>query len=250
MAASSKPIPDDLLRAYVQARAAEAVGDEGRAAELFSRLASADPADPTIAQRALGGAIAAGNAPLALRIARALPAKQRGLNARLLLVADDLKERRTADALAILETPGQAPDLAFFGPLVRAWDQASRGDAAAVATINQIPVAGPLGPFVPEQRALIFAALHQLDQAEPLARQAIAGAGGRENRVRLEMAEAFRAAGDRQRALAMLPPTGRGMVAARARIAANQTLGRRDRHAGIGLRRGPPRSRDRAQPRR
>jgi len=211
----------------VQARAAEAVGDEARAAQLFAGLATADPADPTIAQRALGGAIAAGNAPLALRIARGLPAKQLGLDARLLLVADDLRAQRVAPALAALETPGQSPDLAFLGPLVRAWDQVTRGDFAALATIGQIPVNGPLGPFVPEQRALILAALHQTAEAEPFARRAIAGAGGRETRVRLEIAEAFRAAGDRPRALAMLEGQGRGLAVARSRIAANQTLGRR-----------------------
>ncbi|MDP9086333.1 MAG: hypothetical protein M3N02_06165 [Pseudomonadota bacterium] len=220
-------MPDDLLRTYVQARAAEAIGDEARAAQLFAGLASADPADPTIAQRALEGSIAAGDASLALRIARALPPKQLGLNARLLLVADDLRNQRITPALASLEAPGQSPDLAFMAPLVRAWDQVMRKDPAALATIGQIPLNGPLGPFVPEQRALILAGLHQSADAEPFARRAIAGAGGRENRVRLEMAEAFRAAGDKPRALAMLDGQGRGLAVARARIAANQTLGRR-----------------------
>jgi len=216
-----------MLRTYVQARAAEAVGDEARAARLFAGLATQDPADPTIAQRALEGAIAAGNAPLALNIAHGLPARQRGLNARLLLVADDLRAGRIAPALAALETPGQSPDLAFMGPLVRAWAQVMRNDPAALATIAQVAVNGPLGPFVPEQRALILAGLRQTAEAEPFARRAIAGAGGRETRVRLELAEAFRAAGDRPRALAMLEGQGRGLAVARARIAANQTLGRR-----------------------
>ena len=226
-AAVRRPPGDDLLRTYVQARAAEAVGDEARAAQLFAGLAAADPADPTIAQRALDGAIAAGNFPLALKVARGLPAKELSLDARLLLVADDLRAGRVTLALASLETPGQTPDLSFMGPLVRAWDQVMRGDAGAVTTIGLIPANGPLGAFVPEQRALILAALNRSAEAEPFARRAVASAGGRETRVRLELAEAFRAAGDRPRALVMLEGQGRGLAVARARIAAGQSIGRR-----------------------
>ncbi len=226
-APSARPAPDDLLRTYVQARGAEAVGDQGRAATLFAGLAAQDPADPTIAQRALEGAIAAGNFSLALRLVRAMPAKGLALAERLLLVADDLRANRLTPALAALETPGQSPDLGFMGPLIRAWDQAQRHDPAAIATIGQIPVTGPLGAFVPEQRALILLALRRADEAEPLARRAIASAGGRETRVRLEMAEAFRVAGDSPRALAMLDAPGRGLAVARARIAARQSLGTR-----------------------
>ena len=142
-------------------------------------------------------------------------------------MADDLQAQRITPALAMLETPGQSPDLAFLGPLVRAWDQVMRADPAALATIGQIPIDGPLGPFVPEQRALILAGLHRTAEAEPFARRAIGGAGGRETRVRLELAEAFRAAGDRARALAMLEGQGRGLALGRRRIAANQPLGRR-----------------------
>ena len=227
MAAVRRPPGDDLLRTYVQARAAEAVGDEARAAQLFAGLAAADPADPTIAQRALDGAIAAGNFPLALKVARGLPAKELSLDARLLLVADDLRAGRVTPALASLETPGQTPDLSFMGPLVRAWDQVMRGDAGAVTTIGLIPANGPLGAFVPEQRALILAALNRSAEAEPFARRAVASAGGRETRVRLELAEAFRAAGDRPRALVMLEGQGRGLAVARGRIAAGQSIGRR-----------------------
>jgi tetratricopeptide (TPR) repeat protein len=156
-----------------------------------------------------------------------MPAKDLPLAERLLLVADDLRANRLAAALAALETPGRSPDLAFVGPLLRAWDQAGRNDPAAIATIGQISTTGPLGAFVPEQRALILLALRRGEEAEPLARRAIASAGGRETRVRLEMAEAYRAAGDNARALAMLDAPGRGLTVARARIAAGQSLGQR-----------------------
>ena len=191
---------------------------------MFASLAAADP---TIAQRALESAIAAGNMPLALQLARALAAKALPIDARLLLVADDLRANRLALALAGLEAPGLTPDLSFLGPLLRGWAEAQRGDPAAIATIGLIPANGPLGLFLPEQRALILATLRRTEEAEPLARRAIAGAGGRETQVRLEMAEAFRTAGDRARATIMLEGSGRSLAMARKRLASNDRIGRR-----------------------
>ena len=224
-AAPSRPAPDDLLRTYVAARTAEAVGDEARAAQLFAGLAAQDPANRTIAQRALEGAIAAGNMPLALRLARGLKPAELEIDARLLLVADDLRAGRTDYAMTRLRTPGAGPDLGFLAPLIQAWDQASRGDAAALATFAQIPSRGPIANFLPEQGALLLAQLRRTAEAEPLAQRAIASAGGREPRVRTELAEAFRAAGDRVRAAAMLDGQGRSLAMARARLARGEQLG-------------------------
>ena len=200
------------------------MGDEGKAAQLFASLVAVSPSDPTIVQRALDGAIAAGNFDLALKLARTVKPTDLPINARLLLVAQDLRARRTAEGLKRLHAAGATPDLGFLAPVIQAWDQAERGDAASLETIAQVPVAGPLGPFMAEQRALILAKLRRTSEAEPYARRAIATSGGREERVRLEMAEAFRAAGDRPRALAMLQGQGRSLSAARARLERNKPL--------------------------
>ena len=200
------------------------MGDEGKAAQLFASLVAVSPSDPTIVQRALDGAIAAGNFDLALKLARTVKPTDLPINARLLLVAQDLRARRTAEGLKRLHAAGATPDLGFLAPVIQAWDQAERGDAASLETIAQVPVAGPLGPFMAEQRALILAKLRRTSEAEPYARRAIATSGGREERVRLEMAEAFRAAGDRPRALAMLQGQGRSLAAARARLERNKPL--------------------------
>ena len=223
-AAPVRPTPDDLLRTYVAARAAEAFGEDGRAAQLYAGLAVRDPTNPTIAQRALGGAISAGDMPLALRLAHGLKPGDRSLVARMLLVGEDLRANRTAAALAQIGVPGQTPDLGFMTPFIRAWDQAAHGDATALDTLTQVAVAGPLGPFLTEQRGFMLATLKRTAEAEPFANRAIAAAGGREQRVRLAMAEAFRAAGDRPGALALLQGPGRSIALGRARLAENRPI--------------------------
>ena len=162
--------------------------------------------------------------PLALRLAHGLKPSDRSLVARMLLVAEDLRAKRIPAALAQIGVPGQTPDLGFMAPFIRAWDQAARGDAAALETLTQVAVAGPLGPFLTEQRGLMLATLKRTAEAEPFATRAIASAGGREQRVRLAMAEAFRVAGDRPRALALLQGPGRSVALGRARLAANRPI--------------------------
>ncbi|MCA1652916.1 MAG: tetratricopeptide repeat protein [Sphingomicrobium sp.] len=226
-AAPRRPEPNDLLRTYVAARTAEAIGDETRAATLFASLAAADPADPTIAQRALERAIVAGDMPLALKIARVAKGADLSLDARLLLVADDLRGGRVDAAVVRLQNPGITPDLSFLAPFVRAWDQAAHHDPKGLDTLAQVSVGGPLGPFLSEQRGLMLAALHRTAEAEPFAKRALATAGGREQSVRLEMAEAFRAAGDRQRAGALLDGSGRAVASGRKRLAENRSIAAR-----------------------
>src|SRR4051794_24226797 len=61
--ASSSPAP---LTTYVAARAAEMNGDDTRSARLFAAMVAADPADRTIARRAIATAIQSGQADLAI----------------------------------------------------------------------------------------------------------------------------------------------------------------------------------------
>ncbi|HET9352521.1 MAG TPA: hypothetical protein VFO32_00835, partial [Sphingomicrobium sp.] len=58
--ASASPALALPLSSYVEARAAEMDGDESRSARLFAAMAMADPADRTIARRAIATAIQSG----------------------------------------------------------------------------------------------------------------------------------------------------------------------------------------------
>jgi tetratricopeptide (TPR) repeat protein len=217
----------DPALVYVQARAASMNGDHGRAAELLAALAQAQPDQVDIARKALAEALGAGQIDLALSLSRSIPAASLPTDARLLLAADEVKHRRLERALGWLAVKGDGGgDLAFLAPLLSAWDAAERGDAdKALANIAQIPGNGLLAPLRAEEQALILLKLRRTAAAEPYARRAIGSAGGRETRVRLAFADSFLAAGDRDRALAMIDGMDSGAVEARRRILAGKPTG-------------------------
>ncbi|WP_310468962.1 tetratricopeptide repeat protein [Sphingomonas sp.] len=221
-------LPGEANQTYVVARAASLGGDHARSAQLFAALAEADPADRRIARRAAAEAISAGNIALALRLARRLPPDQLGIDARLLLVADELRAKRTNRIAGLLS--GGANDaeasLESIELLVKSWDAAERGDATtALDTIATIPVASLIGPFVNEQRTLLLLRLKRTADAEPYARRALAAAGGRDHRLRMAFADGFAAAGDRPRALEMIDGLGTEVGRARRRLAEGRSSG-------------------------
>jgi tetratricopeptide (TPR) repeat protein len=216
----------DAARTYVQARAAAMSGDHARAAQLLAGLAEAQPDQADIAKKALSEAIGAGNMSLALSLAHSVPASKLPVDARMLLVTEEVRRRHPDRAAQWLAPVGGSGDLRDIVPLINAWTAAERGDArGALSALNDIPGRSLIGPVDAEQRAFILLKLKQPADAEPLARQAIGRAGVRETRVRLAFADAFLAAGDQQRALMMVDGMGEGESAARARIAAGRNGG-------------------------
>lgn len=216
---------EDPALTYVEARAASMSGDHVHAAELFARLAEAEP-DKTISRKALSEAVTAGDAKLALRLAHNLKPADLTIDARLLLVADELKRGRNDRAFQWLASSGDEDRFDFLVPFLTAWTHAERGDLAnALATIDKIPVNSLLGAQKDEQRALILLKFGKTDLAEPFARRAIGSAGGRESRLRLALADGFLKAGDKERALAMVEGMGTETGRARQRIMAGQLSG-------------------------
>ena len=201
-------------------------GDAARAAELMAALAEADPQNRTLTRKALAEAIVAGQMDLALQLARRLPADDLTVDARLLLVADALRRTNSGSALQLLSAPGAEPNLGFLDPLVRAWAYAdSRDLRSALKTLDLAQGPSLLTPFHDENRAFILLKFRRSAEAAPFAERALAKAGGRETRLRLALADAFLAAGDRQRALAMVEELGTETGAARQRIAAGKRSG-------------------------
>ena len=224
--AARSDTPQSSALTYVEARAAAMRGEHSRSAELFAALAERTAGDPTISRKALSEAIGAGDIALALRLAHGLKPTDLTTDARLLLIADALRHGRSDQALQFVTGTNDTANLQFFEPLIRAWGAVDRRDlAAALATIDQIPANSLLGPFQSENRAFILLRFRRVADAEPFARRAIAGAGGRENRLRLALADGFLAAGDRARAQAMVEGMGTEAVAARQHIAAGKRIG-------------------------
>jgi tetratricopeptide (TPR) repeat protein len=216
----------DAARTYVQARAAAMSGDHARSAQLLAALAEAQPDQADIARKALSEAIGAGDMPLALSLARAVPAAKLPVDARMLLVAEEIRRRHPERAAQWLAPTGGNGDLRDLAPVINAWTAADRGDAQrALAAFDQIPARSLLSPVEVEQRAFVLLRFRRTAEAEPLARQAIGRAGTRDARLRLAFADAFLAAGDRQRALMIVDGLGEGETAARQRIAAGKSGG-------------------------
>jgi tetratricopeptide (TPR) repeat protein len=216
----------DNAQAYLQARAAAMNGDHARSAELLASLAEAQPDQVDIARKALGEAIGSGQIDLALSLSQRIPATKLPIEARLLLAADSIKRGRIDRAQEWLAVKGDTGDLTFMTPLLTAWDAVGRGDAErALNTIDTISPNSLLGPLRAEERAFILLKFHRTAEAEPFARRAIGGAGGRENRLRLAFADGFLAAGDRDRALAMIEGMGSEAAIARQRVLAGKNGG-------------------------
>jgi tetratricopeptide (TPR) repeat protein len=229
-------ISSDPARAYVEARAAALSGDHARSAQLLAALAQSQPDQVDIARKALLEAIGSGQTDLALSVAAKLPPAKLPTEARLLLVADNVRHRRIDQALGWLGTKGESADLSFLAPLLSAWDAADRGDMdRALATIDQVPNNSLLAPLRNEEHALILLKFRRTADAEPYARRAIGTAGARELRVRFALADGFIAAGDRDRALIMIEGIGSDAATARQRVLAGKFSGERIDSAGKAL---------------
>ena len=190
------------LATYVDARTADAIGDSARAAKLFGALFAADRSDVAIGRRAVAAGIEAGSFDRAILAARALPPARRQLDARLLLVADQL--RRGSLAGALTEVGANDADGAFVLPLLRAWaERDARRDGDAVLNSPE-SAATLIAPYLAEQRAYLLLASRRPAEAAPLIKIALSVAAGRETRLRFAFADGLRRTGDRAGAAALL----------------------------------------------
>ncbi len=225
-AAAARPDLSDAERTYVEALGASMTGDHARAAQLLAALAQAQPDQEEVAKKALSEAIGAGDMPLALSLARGLAPAKLPVDARLLMAAEEIRRRHPERALPWLNASGDNGDLSFLAPLINAWAAADRGDAQqALATLDQMPAQSVLSPMEAEERAFILLKFRRPADAETYARQAVSRSGERDARLRLGLADAFLAAGDRARALMIIEGMGVGEAAARQRIAAGKASG-------------------------
>ena len=201
-------------------------GDHSDAAELLSALSSRRPAATELRTKALAEALGAGRMDLAIPAARAFKPEDLASDARMLLVADEIKRGRIEEANKLLAVKGEVGDLAFLSPLVDAWTAADRKDfTRAIEIIDQINANSLLGPFKAEQRALIMLKSGNTAEVETFARRAIGNAGPRELKVRLTLADAFVAAGDRAGAQALLDGIGADGFAPAQAIRSGRAIG-------------------------
>lgn len=225
VSASVPPPSPDQLSNYVTARAAGALGDPARAALMFATLSKERPGDMSVRRRGIVGAIAAGDMPLALELAQAIPVAQTPLDLRMLIVANELRAGRDKRALEIVRTPNGLIDSSFLAPFIEAWALASRRNLKAIDVLSQVPAGSALAAQLDEHKAFIYLKLKRPREAVPFAKAAIASAGGRADRLRLALADGFLAAGDRATAMEMLDAPGASLAVGRSFIAAGKPSG-------------------------
>ncbi len=225
-AASASTGLDNVGFAYVQARAAAMSGDHARSASLLAALVEAQPKNEDLARKALAEAIGAGRMDLAVKLVRSVPPQKLSSDARILMIADEVRRRRPERAFPWMSVKGDSGDLTFLVPLLTAWMQAERNNLTeALRAIDETPANSLLGPLRAEQRALILLKFRRTADAEPYARRAIGTSGARETRLRLALADGFLAAGDPARAKLMLDGMGNEGNAARQRILSGKPSG-------------------------
>jgi tetratricopeptide (TPR) repeat protein len=212
------------LSTYVEARAAEMNGDEGRSARLFAAMAAADPGDKTIARRAIATAIQSGQAELAVSLARTVPPTELPVDARLMLAADSLRRNKVKQAVSDLEKGATSTEVELFAPLVKAWERTARGKDDGAASLVSLPAGSPLAPIADEQRAAMLFALGKPDEALPVAQKVLLKSGGRNTRLRLAYADSLARLKRPEHALAMLQGDDEALAAARARLAEGRSL--------------------------
>ncbi|MBA3668186.1 MAG: tetratricopeptide repeat protein [Sphingomonas sp.] len=223
--ASSAEAATPSLETYVEARAAEMQGDGSRSARLYAAMAAADPADQTIARRAIAAAIQSGQTDLAVSLARKLKPAELPVDARLLLAADSLRRGKTNDAIGDLQQGITSTEAELFAPLVRAWDQTRRGKPDGAAALAALPANSPLTAVADEQRAAMLFALGKPDEALPIAKKVVERRGGRNARLRLAYADALQRLKRPDDARAMLIGGDEALVGGRTRLAAGKPLG-------------------------
>ena len=195
----------DFLRSgaatFVAARAAADAGDARRAAMLYASLAAADPADRTMARRALAQAIVGGDMALALRLAGHQPVGDLPVEAQLLRIGKGL-QTRSLDKKLNGKFP---PQIEFMQPFVGAWSLAERRRwKEAVQLLDRVAVDAPLAELVPEQKVLILLAVGRTSEAKPFIQPALTAARGRSNRLRIAFASGLAAHGERNAGLSLL----------------------------------------------
>src|SRR6476469_627484 len=165
--ASARLTVSDPARTYIQARAASMRGDHAGAAQMLATLAGAEPGQAEIGKKALTEAIGAGQMDRALNLTRTVSTAGLPSDARLLLVAAEIKRGHPERAIPWLKVSDDTADLSFLAPLINAWGAADRGNAdQAIAAIDQMGPTSLLGPLADEERAFILLKFRRAAEAE------------------------------------------------------------------------------------
>jgi tetratricopeptide (TPR) repeat protein len=204
---------------YANARAAVSFGALDRAAEGYGALLALTPDNTQLAGKALGGAIAAGNRPLAVKAARILEKSGTpGQEARFVLLTEAIRLGDWKEADRYLEAIREQPPLGLLAPIPQAWIAFERSPRSAVAILDRAAAQKAMVSYTSEHRALMLLALGEYQEGAEALRQYSEASGGRALRLRVAGAAQLAAEGKRELALGLLQGDAEPIVAARSLI--------------------------------
>ena len=234
---ATAPAPDEALRGYVLGRYAIAQDSPVAASGYFTTALRADPAQPAVARRAFDTAVAAGDKPRAIALARKLTADGAADSDVSLVMLADAVNRRDWPAAAKARTGiASAGYASVIEPIVSSWTLFAKGNAVdALARLDPATFSGFARGYIAEQRAHMLAADGQYPAAATAYAELHGGGSAGPALLRLGEADARAAAGDTPAALALLAGDEPMLVAARQRLAAGRRPGLRAPDAAHGL---------------
>lgn len=205
------------LTSYMRARAADAAGMPEMAAAQYGAVLASEPQDIVLATRAYRQAVMGGDRALASRAARILDkASALPPDGRLLLLAEQVVARDWAGARASVDLIEREQAFAFILPVIRAWIAQGSGVGDPFAFLKASNVLG--SAYGSEHRVLLSLARGDLDGATSLVKTAAGGTGIRDLRLRILVAQARAASGDKDGALQLLGGDDPALAVMRARL--------------------------------
>ena len=215
------------LRDYVLGRYAASSDDLSKAAGYFDGALGKQGNDPILVRRAFDLAIAAGNEPLALRLADRLPPSDSYDAALTLLrVTNAVQHKDWAGVDKARVTLGNAGFAAFAAPVIEAWTVYGRGDVGGgLAKLDAASQVGFARAYILEHRAHMLAAAKRWPEAAAAYTTLLAGQGAGVTRIRLDGAAALQAAGHADQAANVLAGSNDPAIAAASeRLKAGKAL--------------------------
>jgi tetratricopeptide (TPR) repeat protein len=218
--AAGANVDTPALNAYARARLADGEGALDLAVSSYRQALANDPSSKVVALRSYRQAVESGDRKLALSSAYILDrANALPKDGTLLLIVDALDRKDWATARLLSRRMVNEQNFAFLAPILDSWTSTVDGPYAP-------PVAGAdrlfgalTQRYVDEHHALQLLSQGRSDAAAPVIGQALASTAGAATSMRLAFATRLAAAGQKDRALALLPAGLPGAEGLRMEIA-------------------------------
>ncbi len=205
------------LREYVKGRVAAADDRLDIAARSLASALAKTPADSSLQRRAFVYAIAAGDRPMAVRLASQIEARDEGgLETRLTLLVDAFQRGNWKRAAGWRDRIAQDSSFGFALPVIDAWLALATRKGEPMSLLVAEPGQPLLQSYIAEHRPYMLGALGRTDEAREAYMPLLGVDSGRAIRMRLAAAAMLAKAGARDQALAMLE--GEDVTLTRARV--------------------------------